>query len=83
MPTDKKKQPQATPGPNRASIDALMKVVKDSQKSAPPKKAPEGESLPDNWGVGDLVRVGKNRLSHAIWGPPKPASEEASKAKKY
>jgi len=72
--TEPKKKP--TPGPSREAVEILKGVSKraaESQakkKPAPSTPAPP-ETLPDNWGLGDLVRVGKSRLKRAVYGPPK------------
>jgi hypothetical protein len=62
-------------------VDALMKVVNANKPKKKAADTPDPEELPKDWGVGDLVRVGKARLSHAVFGKPKAA--EAEKERKY
>jgi hypothetical protein len=70
MADDKKKDKPALSPINRAAQILQEQARKHSttKKKADEPEAPEG--LPDNWGIGDLVRVGKSRLSHAVFGPP-------------
>ena len=74
---DKKTQPTTPPkpaGPTRDAVDLLKAVSKRAQDATAKKKTatepPPPESLPENWGVGDLVRVGASRLKRAVYGPP-------------
>jgi hypothetical protein len=48
-----------TPGPDRAAVDALMKIVNESQAAAPPSDVPPMTSP-------------FARLKHAFFGPPTP-----------
>jgi hypothetical protein len=62
-------------------INRAAQVLQEQARKYPGKKKAEEkeapESLPDNWGIGDLVRVGKSRLSHAVYGPPpKPTTKD-------
>lgn len=76
-PKPKPAAPPAPPVPTRQAIDLLKGVHRTAQEAATKKKTAAGpkadtgpETLPANWGLGDLVRVGKSRLTRAIYGPP-------------
>lgn len=73
MPDQKPEPKKKTPGPSKEAIDILKGVSKKAAetKAKQTPKTPPPDSLPDNWGLGDLVRVGKSRLKRAIYGPPK------------
>jgi hypothetical protein len=70
MDEQQKKKP--TPKPTRKAVDMLMKVASDAKKSEPKPAVPPPDTLPEDWGLADLVRVGKSRLKRAIYGPPQP-----------
>lgn len=60
--------------PKPASKDAakiLTEVSKRAQAEQAKKKKtqPPVDELPENWGIGDLVRVGTSRLKRAVYGP--------------
>lgn len=74
MANDEQKKRPAPKGPSRKAVDTLQRLAEKSKKASPPKTPPPDE-LPEDWGLADLVRVGKSRLKRAIYGPPKPEKE--------
>ena len=79
MPDTKPTAPPKPAGPNKDAIDMLKAVSKRAQEANAKKKTtepPPPESLPENWGVGDLVRVGASRLKRAVYGPPAPEEKK-------
>jgi hypothetical protein len=60
--------PAKKPAPD--AVKMLSEVAKRAQAEQNKKKnTPPPDELPENWGVSDLVRVGKSRLKRAFYGP--------------
>lgn len=75
MPDKTTSKPKsATPGEGLEILKRVSRESAEAQKKKKTAEPPPPESLPDNWGVGDLVRVGMSRVKRAVYGPPK--SEE-------
>lgn len=68
------KQP-APKGPDRKAVEALQRVVSNSNrpKPKPQDEDPGPEPISNIHSVGDAYRVGKDRLSRAFFGPPSKA----------
>lgn len=71
MADEKKK----STGPDQKAVAALQSIVKNSQAANAKKKTdetdPGPEPLSNIHSVGDAYRIGKDRISRAIFGPPK------------
>jgi len=71
----------ATKGPDAKAVEALQNLVRNSRtsnKKAQPADADPGpEPISNIKSFGDAYRVGKDRLSRAVFGPPvKPAGKK-------
>lgn len=73
-------KPKSTVDKASEGLEILKRVSRENaeaaKKNRPKNEPPPPDTLPENWGVGDLVRVGVSRFKRAVYGPPQPETKD-------